>query len=88
MPGDKIGYKVAQGGRTPCEEVFATDFARSSAKVQVPGFAKKADRGKEQAALQYIWYCSMQPMRKVHVHALGWKTWSSKLACELCVCVH
>jgi hypothetical protein len=35
MPGDKIGHKVAHGGRTLCEEVFTTSFARSSASVGI-----------------------------------------------------
>lgn len=32
MPGDKIGHKVAHGGRTPCE-VFAMGFTRSSVQA-------------------------------------------------------
>ena len=69
MPGDKIGHKVAHGGRTPCEEVFATDFARSSASA---GFANRMENGRGACihALACA-YASMDSGASV-VHACTW----------------
>ena len=73
MPGDKIGHKVAHGGQTPCEEVFATGFTRL--RLQASGVAKKIGRDKECAACMCV---------KVFEHMHG----SSVQPTHVCMCVH